>query len=52
MNAQLLEETLSANLRKLELLQLERRLDSILEEEDFSGKIFPEGISARQGTAE
>ncbi len=46
MNAQLLEEMLSANLRKLELLQLERRLDGILEEEGFSGKIFKEQLNS------
>jgi len=45
MNAQLLEEKLSANLQRLELLQLERRLDSILEEKTFSKKIFKEQLN-------
>jgi DNA replication protein DnaC len=45
MNAQLLEEKLSANLQRLELLQLERRLDSILEEKTFAKKIFKEQLN-------
>jgi DNA replication protein DnaC len=45
MNQQLLEETLSVNLRKLELLQLERRLDSILEKKGFTDKVFKEQLN-------
>lgn len=45
MTTPLLEESLNVNLRKLELLQLERRLDSILEEQDFSKKIFKEQLN-------
>jgi len=45
MTIQLLDQKLSANLRKLELLQLERRLDSILEQKEFTEKIFKEQIN-------
>jgi len=44
-NQQMLEETLSENLRKLDLLQLERRLDTLIEEKDFSGKTFKEQLN-------
>jgi DNA replication protein DnaC len=42
---QMLEEKLSDTLRRLELLQIERRLDSLIEEEDFSSKNFKEQLS-------
>ena len=44
-NRQMLEEKLNTNLRKLELLQLERRLDALIEEKDFSKKTFKEQLS-------
>ena len=42
---QMLSETLSDQLRKLELLQLERRLDTMIEENQFSQKSFKEQLS-------
>jgi DNA replication protein DnaC len=39
------EERLQSNLRKLELLQIERRLDSLLETDDFQTKNFREQLS-------
>jgi DNA replication protein DnaC len=42
---QLIEEKLTINLRKLELLQLERRLDAIIQEKSFSGKSFKEQLN-------
>ena len=42
---QVLSETLSDQLRKLELLQLERRLDTMIEENQFSQKSFKEQLS-------
>jgi DNA replication protein DnaC len=44
-NHQMLSETLSDQLRKLELLQLERRLDTMIEEKQFSHKSFKEQLS-------
>lgn len=44
-NRVLLEERLSHNLRKLELLYLESRLDALLEDKDFTGKDFKEQIN-------
>ena len=44
-NHQMLSETLSDQLRKLELLQLERRLDTMIEAKQFSGKSFKEQLS-------
>jgi len=41
----LLDETLHINLRKLELMQLERRLDAVLEEKDFAEKSFKEQLN-------
>lgn len=38
----MIDEKLSVLLRKLELLQLERRLDGIIEEEEFPHKTFKE----------
>ena len=40
----MLDEKLSLILRKLELLQLERRLDGIIEEEEFPQKTFKEQL--------
>ena len=45
MRPPLLDETLRVNLRKLELLQLERRLDAVLEEKDFAEKSFKEQLN-------
>jgi DNA replication protein DnaC len=45
MQQQLVEQRLSIHLQKLELLQIERRLDSILEEEHFSQKNFKEQLA-------
>ena len=42
---QLIEEKLTTNLRKLELLQLERRLDAIIQEKDFAGRSFKEQLN-------
>jgi len=39
------DETLNMHLRKLELLQIERRLDAIIEEETFSQKNFKEQLA-------
>jgi DNA replication protein DnaC len=44
-NQQLLSETLSETLRKLDLLQLERRLDTLIEARDFSAKSFKEQLN-------
>ena len=44
-NRQILEEKLNTNLRKLELLQLERRLDALIEEKDFSKRTFKEQLN-------
>ena len=44
-NQQLIEEKLTTNLRKLELLQLERRLDAIIQGKNFSGKSFKEQLN-------
>jgi DNA replication protein DnaC len=44
-NQQLIEETLNTNLRKLELLQLERRLDILIEAKDFGAKSFKEQLN-------
>jgi len=44
-NLALLEERLSYNLRKLELLYLESRLDALLEEKGFSGKSLKEQLN-------
>ena len=43
-NHQILNEQLSDTLRKLELLQLERRLDDLIEGKDFSAKSFKEQL--------
>jgi DNA replication protein DnaC len=40
----ILDEKISLNLRKLELLQLERRLDGLLEEDSFKEKTFKEQL--------
>ncbi len=40
----MLEESLTVNLRRLELFQIERRLDALLEEEEFSVKTFKEQL--------
>jgi DNA replication protein DnaC len=45
MRLPMLDELLSANLRKLDLLQLERRLESILEEKEFADKCFKEQLN-------
>ena len=45
MNTHLLEEKLCANLQKLELLQLQRRLDALLEEKSFTDKVFKEQLN-------
>lgn len=45
MNPQQLDETLRVNLRKLELLHLETRLDDLLESESFSKKNFKEQLN-------
>jgi DNA replication protein DnaC len=42
---QLLNDTLSETLRKLDLLQLERRLDTLIEAGDFSAKSFKEQLN-------
>jgi DNA replication protein DnaC len=42
---QLLDQQLNISLRKLELLQIERRLESIIEDEDFPHKNFKEQLS-------
>lgn len=44
-NRVLLEERLSHNLRKLELLHLESRLDALLQEKEFSGKTLKEQLN-------
>lgn len=44
-NRVLLEERLSHNLRKLELLHLETRLDALLEDKEFTGKSLREQIN-------
>lgn len=45
MKKQLPDEQLNINLRKLDLLQIERRLDTLIEDEDFSHKNFKEQLS-------
>jgi DNA replication protein DnaC len=42
---QFLDEQLNINLRRLELLQIERRLESIIEDENFIHKNFKEQLS-------
>jgi DNA replication protein DnaC len=44
-NHQLLNEQLSDTLRKLDLLQLERRLDDLIEAKDFGEKSFKEQLN-------
>ena len=44
-NRVLLEERLCNNLRKLELLHLEARLDTFLEDQEFAQKNFKEQLS-------
>ena len=44
-NHQMLNEKLSDTLRKLDLLQLERRLDDLIEGKDFSAKSFKEQLN-------
>ena len=44
-NHQLIEEKLTTNLQKLDLLQLERRLDAIIQEKGFAERSFKEQLN-------